>query len=60
MQCSKNYFKVSLSQETGTSGNNIRKEPQKPCPMLKKYSFYTAWKVSKYGVILVRIFLHSK
>ena len=29
LQSSKNYFKISLSQEAGASGNNIEKEPPK-------------------------------
>ena len=37
VQCSKNYFKISLSQEAEASGINIEKEPQKPRPRLKKY-----------------------
>ena len=32
VQCVKNCFKVSLSQEAGASGNNIEKEPQKSHP----------------------------
>ena len=32
-----NFFFFFLSQEAGTSGNNIEKEPQKPHPKLKKY-----------------------
>ena len=27
VQCSKNCFKISVSQEAGASGNNIEKEP---------------------------------
>ena len=34
-QCSKNYFKIYLSQEAGAFGNNIEKELQKPHPTLK-------------------------
>ena len=37
VECSKNYFKISFSQKVGASGNNIKKEPQKPRPKLKKY-----------------------
>ena len=37
VQCSKNYFKISLSQEAGASGNIIKKESQKPRPKLKKH-----------------------
>ena len=40
VQCSKNYFKIFLTQEAGAFGNNIEKEPQKPCPKLKKYVYY--------------------
>ena len=29
MQCSKNYFKISLPQEPGAFGNKVEKEPQK-------------------------------
>ena len=29
VQCSKNYFKIFLSQEAGAFGNDIEKEPQK-------------------------------
>ena len=32
-----NYFKIFLSQETGASGNIIKKESQKSRPKLKKY-----------------------
>ena len=39
VQCSKNYFKIFLSQEAGASGNNIEKEPQKTCPKLKKFIY---------------------
>ena len=40
-QCSIIYFKISLSQEAGASGNNIEKEPQKPRTKLKNiYSKY--------------------
>ena len=39
VQCSKIYFKILLSQEAGTSENNIEKEPQKPRPILKKYIY---------------------
>ena len=35
VQCSKNYFKISVSQVAGASGNNIEKEPQMPRPNLK-------------------------
>ena len=31
---------MSLSQETGASGNNIEKEPQKSHPKLEKYVYY--------------------
>ena len=30
VQCSKNYFKIFLSQKAGASGNNLTKESQKP------------------------------
>ena len=40
VQCSKNYFKILLPQETGAFGNNIEKEPQKLLPNLKKYVYY--------------------
>ena len=33
------YFKIILSQEAGTSGNNIEKEPLKPRPKLKIYIY---------------------
>ena len=33
-------FQTFLPQETGTFGNNIEKEPQKPRPKLKKYVYY--------------------
>ena len=36
VKCSKNYFKIFLSQITGASINNLVKEPQKPRPKLKK------------------------
>ena len=36
IQCSKNYFKLSLSQEAGASGNNIEKEPKKATPKIEK------------------------
>ena len=39
VKCSKSYFKISLSQEAGTSGNNVEKELQKPRPKLKKYRY---------------------
>ena len=39
VQCSKNYFKIFLSQEAGASENNIEKERQKPRPKLKKYIY---------------------
>ena len=39
VQCSKNYFKIFLSQEARASGNNIEKEPQKTRPKLKKYIY---------------------
>ena len=39
-QCSKNYFKFLLPQETGAFGNNIEKEPQKPRPKLNNYVHY--------------------
>ena len=39
VQCSKNYFKISLSQEAEASGNNIEKELQKRRPRLKKYVY---------------------
>ena len=35
VQCCKNYFKISLSQEFGASRNNIGKEPHKPHPNWK-------------------------
>ena len=40
VQCSKNYFKKSLSQEAGVFENNIEKEPQKSRTKLKKYVCY--------------------
>ena len=40
VQCSKNYFKKFLPQEAGAFGNNVEKEPQKPCPKLKRYVYY--------------------
>ena len=39
VQWNKNYFKIFLSQEAGTSGNNIEKEPQRPHPKLKIYIY---------------------
>ena len=37
---SEKYFKISLLQEAGASGENIgEKEPQKPRPKLKKYIY---------------------
>ena len=39
LQCSKNYFKISLIQEAEASGNNVRKEPQKQGPKLRKYKY---------------------
>ena len=39
VQCSKNYFKISLSQEAGASGNNTENEQQKPPPKLKKCKY---------------------
>ena len=38
VQCSKNYFKLSLSQESGTFENNIEKKCKKPHPKLKRYT----------------------
>ena len=35
VQCSKNYFKIFLLQETEAFGSNIEKEPQKSHPKLK-------------------------
>ena len=35
VQCCKNYFKISLSQEFGASRNNLEKEPHKPHPNWK-------------------------
>ena len=35
IQCSKNYFKICLSQEAGASVNNKEKESQKSNPKLK-------------------------
>ena len=35
VQCSKNYFKIFLSQEAGAFGNDIEKEPQKSHPKLE-------------------------
>ena len=32
-------FQIFLSQETGTSGNNIKNEPQRHHPKLKKYRY---------------------
>ena len=40
VQCSKNYFKKFLPQEAGAFGNNVEKEPQKPCPKLKRHVYY--------------------
>ena len=40
LQCSENYFKIFLPQEARAFGNNIEKEPQKPCLKLKKYVYY--------------------
>ena len=40
VQCSKNYFKIFLPQETGAFGNSIEKEPPKPRPEFKKYVYY--------------------
>ena len=40
VQCRENYFKIFLPQEAGAFGNNIEKEPQKPCSKLKKYVYY--------------------
>ena len=37
VQCTKNYFKISLSQEIGASGNNRKKEPQTP---YRKFNIY--------------------
>ena len=37
VQCSKNYFKISLSQ--GASRNNTETEPQKSRPKLKNYKY---------------------
>ena len=36
VQCSKNYFKISLSQEGGASRNNIEKVSQKATTTIKK------------------------
>ena len=39
-KCTKKIISIFfffLSQEAGTSGNDIEKEPQKPHPKLKKY-----------------------
>ena len=36
VKCSKNYFKIFLSQESRASGKNTEEEPQKPRPKLKK------------------------
>ena len=36
-QCTKNYFKISWSQEAAAFGNNIEKESQMPHSKLKKY-----------------------
>ena len=32
VRCSKNYFKIFLSQESGASGSNTEKESQRPHP----------------------------
>ena len=40
VQCTKNYFKIFLSQEARAFENNKGKEPQKPRPKLKKYVYY--------------------
>ena len=40
VQCSKNYFKISLSQEAEASRNNIEKEPQKPRLKLEQIYIY--------------------
>ena len=40
VQCSKNCFNISLSQEVGAFGNDIEKNSQKPRPKLKKYLYY--------------------
>ena len=40
--CSNNYINFLLSEEAGTSGNNIEKELQKPCPKLKIYTYVFA------------------
>ena len=37
VQCSKSYFKISLLQGAGVSGNNIEIELQKLRPRLKIY-----------------------
>ena len=39
VQYSKNYFKIFLSQEAGTFGNDIEMEPQKPHPKFVYYIF---------------------
>ena len=39
VQCSKNYFKISLSQEAGASKNNTETDPQKSRPKLKNYKY---------------------
>ena len=36
VKCSKTYFKIFLSQETGAFENNMKKKLQKPRPNLKK------------------------
>ena len=45
MQCSKNYFKISLPQEAGAFGNKVEKEPQKLIYLyiLYIYSEYLLW-----------------
>ena len=40
VQCSKNYFKIFLLQETEAFGSNIEKEPQKSHPKLKRFMCY--------------------
>ena len=39
VQCCKNCFKISLSQEVEASRNNIEKEPHNPHPKLKNYKY---------------------
>ena len=57
-QCSKNYLKFLLPQETGAFGNNIEKKPQNPRPELNKYVHYifTENICSVYSLMLMVVF----